>query len=229
MNHLAGALAWLADPSHWGGPTGILARLWEHCWYSALALLLAAAVAIPAGLFIGHTGRFRGLVVPLTGALRALPTLGVLTALAVSMGLGLSQAIVPSTLALAVLAIPPLLAGAYAGVEAVDPAVVDGARATGLTGRQVVLGVELPLAAPLIIGGVRAAALQVIATATISAYLGLGGLGRFILDGQAVGNYPLMLAGAVLVVALALVTDAVAALLQRWLTPKGVRVALAAA
>lgn len=224
MNQFVAALAWLADPAHWTGRDGIGTRLAEHGWYSALALLLAVIVAVPLGLFVGHTGRGRGLAVGVSGGLRALPSLGLLTFLAIAMGLGLRWSIVPSTLVLAVLAVPPLLAGTYSGVEAVDPEVVDGARGTGLSELQIVRDVELPLALPLIWGGVRSAALQVLATATISAYLGLGGLGRYILDGLPVRDYPKMLAGALLVIVLALAVDAVLALVQRRATPRGVHV-----
>lgn len=226
MIQFVDALAWLTDPANWSGPTGIPTRTLEHLWYCLLAIVLAAIIAIPAGLYIGHTGRGRALAIGLTGALRALPSLGLLTLLAVSMGLGLSLAIVPSTIVLAVLAIPPLLAASYSGVEAVDGDVVDGARATGLSEWQIVRRVEVPLAGPLLAGGLRSAMLQVIATATLSAFLGLGGLGRFILDGQAVADYTKMLGGAILVIALALVADGLILLAQRWLVPPGVAIAL---
>lgn len=225
MSFLLAALAWIADPAHWGGSGGIGARLGEHLLYSLLALALAAVVALPLGLYIGHTGRGRGLAVGLSGALRALPSLGLLTFLAVALGIGINGVLLPSTLVLAVLAVPPMLAGAYAGVEGIDPDVVDGARATGMSERQIVTGVEMPLAAPMVLGGIRSATLQVIATATIAAYLGLGGLGRFILDGLPVRDYAQMLAGAVLVTALALLVDGVLTWLQRRLTTAGVRAA----
>lgn len=225
MSFLWAALLWIADPAHWGGPTGIGARLGEHLLYSLLALALAAVVALPLGLWIGHTGRGRAVAITTTGALRALPSLGLLTFLAVAMGVGISGALVPATIVLAVLAVPPILAGAYAGVESIDPDIVDGARATGLNEWQIVTRVELPLATPMVIGGLRSAMLQVIATATIAAYLGLGGLGRFILDGLPVRDYPQMLAGAVLVTSLALLVDGVLVALQRSVVSVGVRTA----
>lgn len=226
MNQLLDAFAWLADPAHWSGSGGIGTRILEHVYYSLLALVLAIVAAVPAGLFIGHTGKGRAVAIGLTGALRALPSLGLLTFLAVSMSLGLRLAIVPSTIVLAILAIPPLLAAAYAGVEAVDADVVDGARATGLNEWQIVTRVEVPLAAPLLVGGLRSATLQVIATATLSAYLGLGGLGRFIFDGQAVRDYTQMLGGAIVVIALALAVDGLILLAKRYLLPQGVGIAL---
>lgn len=226
MNQFFDAFAWLADPAHWSGATGITARTLEHIWYCLLALILALIIAVPTGLYIGHTGRGRAFAIGLTGALRSLPSLGLLTLLAVTMSLGLRLAIVPSTIVLAILAVPPLLAASYSGVEAVDGDVVDGARATGLSEWQIVGRVEVPLAAPLLVGGLRSAVLQVIATATLSAFLGLGGLGRFILDGQAVADYTKMLGGAILVIAMALITDALILLAQRWLVPPGVAIAL---
>lgn len=226
MNLLADAVTWLTDPAHWAGPGGIAARIAEHLAYSALALALAAAVALPLGLYVGHTGRLRGLAIAVSGALRAMPTLGLLTLLALALNLPLALSIVPSTAVLAVLAVPPLLAGAYAGVEAIDPATIDGARATGLSERQIVARVELPLAAPMLLGGVRSAVLQVLATATVSAYLGLGGLGRYLLDGLAVRDFPQMLGGAVVVIVLALAADGLLALAQRATLTPGVRAAL---
>jgi len=229
MNQIIDAFGWIFTPASWSGSGGIGIRILEHLWYTLLAIALAAVIALPAGLFIGHTGKGRSIAIGLTGALRALPSLGLLTFLAVTMGLGLNLAIVPSTIVLAILAIPPLLAASYSGVEAVDGEVVDGARATGLTEWQIVSRVEVPLAGPLLVGGLRSAMLQVIATATLSAYLGLGGLGRFIFDGQAVRDYALMLGGAIVVIALALSIDGLILLAKRLLLPPGVDIALGTA
>lgn len=226
MIQFTDTFAWLLDPANWTGSSGIPIRVLEHLWYCFLALVLAIVIAVPSGLYIGHTGRGRGFAIGLTGALRALPSLGLLTLLAVTMGLGLRLVIVPSTIVLAVLAIPPLLAAAYSGVEAVDGDVVDGARATGLSEWQIVRRVEIPLAGPLLVGGLRSAILQVIATATLSAYLGLGGLGRFIFDGQAVRDYTQMLGGAIIVIALALMIDGLILLAQKLLVPEGIGIAL---
>lgn len=226
MNQIIDAFRWIVNPANWSGSGGIGIRILEHLWFTLLAIALAAVVALPAGLFIGHTGKGRSVAIGLTGALRALPSLGLLTLLAVTMGLGLNLAIVPSTIVLAILAIPPLLAASYSGVEAVDGEVVDGARATGLNEWQIVTRVEVPLAGPLLVGGLRSAMLQVIATATLSAYLGLGGLGRFIFDGQAVRDYTVMLGGAIVVIALALTIDGLILLAKRLLLPPGVGIAL---
>ncbi|GEL19812.1 ABC transporter permease [Pseudonocardia asaccharolytica] len=210
---------WLFDPAHWSGPQGIAARLVEHLGYTALTLLIAIAVAIPLGAWIGHSGRGGFLVVGSANGLRALPTLGLLVLLAGFIGIGLLGPLV----ALVILAIPPVLAGTYAGVRNVDPAVVDAAVGMGMRGRAVLLRVELPNALPLIIGGIRSAVLQVISTATIAAYVALGGLGRFIIDGLAVRDYPQMIAGSILVALLAIVADLVLAGLQKLLVSPGLR------
>lgn len=214
MSVFSEAISWLTDGSHWQGDDGFPHRIEQHVGYTALTVVIATAIAVPLGLWIGHTGRLRGLAVGVTGALRALPTLGLVTLMVLWRGIGLT----PPTVALVVLAIPPLLAGAYAGLESVDRATIDAARAIGMTEWQVLGRVELPLAAPLILGGVRSAVLQVVATATIGAYVGLGGLGRYLLDGLAVRDYAQMLAGSLVIVVLALVLDGLFALLQRALT-----------
>ncbi|HEV7182936.1 MAG TPA: ABC transporter permease [Leifsonia sp.] len=219
MTDILAAFGWLSDPANWAGPGGIPTRLAEHLWYSALTLLIAAVIAVPIGLAVGHTGRFRGLAVGLSGALRAIPTLGLLVYLAV---VTLNLSIVPPLIALTILAIPPLLAGAYSGIESVDPRTVDAARAMGMTELQILTKVELPLSLPLIIGGLRSAALQVIATWTVAAILPVGGLGRYLIDGLAVRRYDEMLGGSILVVALALLVDGVFALLQKLVVPGGV-------
>ncbi len=219
MTDFIAAFAWLGDPAHWAGPAGIPARLWEHIWYSGFTLLLAAIIALPIGLAIGHTGRGRGAAVSISGALRAIPTLGLVVFLALELG-GLD--ITSPLIALTILAIPPVLAGAYAGVDAVDKGTVDAARAMGMTEFQILGKVELPLALPLLIGGLRSAMLQVIATWTVAAILPVGGLGRFLFDGLSVRAYDEMLAGSILVVVLALVTDGVFAIIQRLVVPRGV-------
>jgi len=183
-----------------------------------VTLVVACIIALPIGLAVGHTGKGRGVAVQFSGALRALPTLGVLLLLATWLGLGFG----PPLVAMVLLALPPLIAGAYAGVEAVDRQTIDAARSIGMTGWQVLFKVELPLALPIIIGGVRSACLQVIATWTVAAYLPLGGLGRYIYDGYAVQNYAEMLGGSIVVIILALVADGVFAIVQRLVVPRGV-------
>jgi osmoprotectant transport system permease protein len=201
MNYFAQATAWIADNLY--GPNGVLARTWEHLWYTVLAVVLASLVAIPLGYLVGHTRRGRGLVVASSGAARALPTLGVITLFALVFGIGL----LAPMLALVLLAIPSVLAGAYAGVEAIDPRTVDAARAMGMSEWQILARVEMPLGLPLLLGGLRSATLQVVATATLAAYVGAGGLGRFLFLGLKTQDYPQMLASALLVVALALIME----------------------
>ncbi|TXL62345.1 ABC transporter permease [Aeromicrobium terrae] len=211
MSVASDTIDWLTDHAHWVGDDSIPLRVTQHVEYSLLTVAVASAVALPIGLAIGHTGRLRGVAVAVTGALRALPTLGVLTYFVLLSGIGLKAPI----LALTLLAIPPLLAGAYSGLESVDRATIDAARAIGMTEWQVLRKVEVPLALPLIVGGIRSATLQVVATATIAAYVGLGGLGRYLIDGLQLGDYPRMVAGSVLVIAVALILDGVFVLLQR--------------
>ena len=217
-------LDWLLDGSRWQGGEGIPLRVWQHVAYSAIAVAIAGLIAVPLGLWVGHTGRARFLAVNLTGVLRAVPSLGLLFASLMVLGpripgdLGVH---VPVQVVLVVLAVPPILAGAYAGVEAVDPAARDAARGMGMHGSEVLWRVELPCALPLIASGVRSAILQVVATATLAATVGLGGLGRYLIDGLAVRDYAQMAGGAVLVAALALFLDFLAATLQRLVVSPG--------
>ncbi|HEX6353614.1 ABC transporter permease [Actinophytocola sp.] len=217
-------LTWLFDPDHWSGPTGIPARILEHLGYTALTVLVAAAIAIPLGAVIGHTGRGTFLIAGLSNGLRALPELGLLTLLVLLTYVGL----LPVVISLVVLALPPILAGTYAGIRNVDRAVVDAARGMGMRGGAVLWRVELPNALPLILGGLRSATLQVIATATIAAYVALGGLGRFVIDGNNAGagspdGYPQMAAGAIVIAVLALVVEGVLELVQRLVVSPGLR------
>lgn len=217
-------LAWLTDGSHWSGGEGIPLRVWEHVLYSGIALVVAALVAVPLGLVVGHTGRGRFLAVNITGTFRAIPSLGLLFASLMILSPRLSgeaSVLVPTELVLVVLAIPPILAGAYAGVENVEGAARDAARGMGMTGAEVLWRVEVPCALPLIASGLRSAALQVIATATLAATVGLGGLGRYLIDGLSVRDYAQMASGALLVAALALLVDLAASLLQRAVVSPG--------
>lgn len=220
---IAGIWTWLTTPASWQGSDGILARLGEHTAYSLVVVVIAALVAIPLGLWVGHTGRGQWLV-STANALRAVPTLGLLFAVTLIVGphLGGDVAfLLPSVVVLVLLAIPPILGGAYAGVEAVDPAARDAARGVGMTPGEVLRQVELPCALPLLMSGLRSAVLQVVATATIAAYVGLGGLGRFLIDGIAGGDYPQTAGGALLVALLALVADGVLAIVQRLVVSPG--------
>ncbi len=220
MNQLFDAFAWLADPLHWSGPSGIPMRLGEHLWYTVLGVGIAAVIAVPLGLVVGHTHRGRGLAVTASGAARALPTLGLVTLFGLLAGIGLLAPV----LAFVILAIPSLLAGAYSACEAVDPRTVDAARAQGMTEWQILVRVELPLGMPLLISGLRSATLQVISTAMLAAYIGNGGLGRYIFLGLKTQDYPQMLGGSLLVIALAIVLEVILLTVQRLTAPRGTAV-----
>jgi len=215
-----GTLGFLLDGSNWavGDNDGFPQRILEHLGYTAIAVAIAFLIAFPLGALIGHTGRAAFLAINAGNAGRALPTLGVLMLVVALAGTGL----VPSTVALVILAIPPILTATYAGVSSVDPATVDASHGVGMTDVQVALRVEVPDALPIIFGGIRNATLQVVSTATIAAYVGLGGLGRYLFDGLALRDYPRVVAGAILVALLAVALDLLLAALQRRLVSPGV-------
>ena len=220
---IAAVWAWLTSPQHWAGNDGIATRIGEHLLFTAVTIAVAAAVALPVGLWVGHRGRGQW-IVGSANAVRAVPSLGLLFAVAMWLGSRLpgdAAFLVPSLLALVVLAIPPLLSGTYAGVESVDAAARDAARGMGMTATQVLWRVEFPCALPLLLSGLRSATLQVIATATIASFISLGGLGVFLVDGLASGDYPQMAGGAILVAALALTVDIALAGVSRLLVSPG--------
>ncbi len=229
MGLLLDALRWIFDGSHWQAgslsPLPIQDRLLEHLLYTVVAVGVAALIALPLGFFIGHTGKGRQFVITFTGSMRALPTLGLLFFLLMVFGYFLSYdtaPIVGATIAFVILAIPSMLAGAYSGLESVQREIIDAARANGMTEWQILTQVEIPLGLPLIVGGVRSAVLQVIATVTIASYAGLGGLGRVITSGIGFNDYDLILGGALLVTALALTVDGLFAIVQRATATKGI-------
>jgi osmoprotectant transport system permease protein len=208
MNFVQEAISYLLTAGNWTGPVGLATRIAEHLQYTALAVGGSALIAVPLGMLIGHTGRGTLLVVGLVNGLRALPTLGVLLLGVLIFGLGLG----PPLVALMLLGVPSLLAGTYAGIASVEPTVIDAARAMGMTEAQVLLRVEVPNAMPLILGGLRNATLQVVATATVAAYASLGGLGRYLIDGIKMREFQLALVGALMVAAVALILDGLLAL-----------------
>ena len=196
-------LAWFLNAETWTGSDGIGVRLLQHVAIALVVLVVAALLALPAGVLIGHRRGGGGFVVVLAGAARAVPTLGLLTLLGLALGIGLGAPMI----ALVILAVPPLLTGAYSGIASTDAATVDAARAIGLSEGQIVRGVELPLAAPIIVGGLRSATLQVVATTTLAAYTADAGLGRYIFTGLKSRDYGELIGGSLLVVLLALVLD----------------------
>ncbi|MGY2079173.1 ABC transporter permease [Modestobacter sp. SYSU DS0657] len=216
MNLWQEALQYLNDPYNWTRPSGILDLLVEHLRISGVAVLAAVLLAVPLGALLGHTGRGGGFTVALSNVSRAVPTLALLTIFAVTpIGFGPTA----TTIALAVFAFPPVLTNTYVGFRGVDRDVVEASRAMGMSERQVLLRAELPLATPLLMTGVRTAAVQVVATATLAALVAGGGLGRIINLGFGQQDYGTVLAGALLVAALAVLTEVLLAALSWALTP----------
>ncbi len=203
MNVVNEVIAWLTDPAHWSGPEGIPVRTLQHLWYSLLATAVAAAIALPIGVLIGHTGRGAVFAVNLTNLGRAIPTLGILILVFTLAGFG----IIPVLVALTALAVPPIVTNSYIGVRSVDREVREAAEGMGMRGRQVLWKVELPVAMPLIMAGIRTSTVQVVATATLAAFVGLGGLGRYLIDGLSQRDLPQVVGGAILVAVLSLLTE----------------------
>jgi len=229
MDFLAEVAAWFTDPASWSGRDAIPARVGEHLALSGVSLLAGLAIALPLGLFIGHTRRWAGVVVALANVGRAVPSVGIL-GIALVLTLPLVAAIdlrnirTPATLiALTALAIPPMVVNTYVGVRDVDPDAVEAARGMGMREAQVLRRVELPLALPVLLAGVRTAALQVIATATLGAIISAGGLGQYIVVGFALNDMPRLFGGSVLVMALALASEGLFALAQRAAVSPGLR------
>jgi osmoprotectant transport system permease protein len=224
MDLIAVTVQWLADSAHWQGTNGIPARLVEHVALSGVSLLFAAFVALPLGLWIGHTGRYSSIVVTSANAWRALPSfavIGLLVPFTTVLDPNLGFTLYPTLVAMIVLAGPPILVNAYQGIADVDDDLVEAARAMGMKERQILLGVEIPIALPVLATGIRSAAVQVIATATLGATFGFGGLGRFIVLGDANKDNGELFGGVVLVGALALTTLGLFLLLERRLVSAG--------
>ncbi|GAA2093588.1 ABC transporter permease [Actinomadura alba] len=219
MNILGLFWEWFSDSANWQGTDGIPTRLLEHVWYSGLSLLIAAAIGLPLGLLTGHTGRGGFVAASLANFARALPTLGIVILVVLIYGVGLG----PVLTALIALAVPPVLVNTYEGIRNVDADIKDAARGMGMTGPEVLFKVEIPAAMPLILLGLRTAAIQIVATATVAAYVSLGGLGRYIFDGFQRQDYKAVVGGSVLVVLLAVIVAGIFLALRRLLVPAGVR------
>ena len=229
MDLIARTLAWLTDPLHWAGPNGIPNRLIEHVGLSAGALLIALAIALPVGLWIGHSRRFAWVATSSATLWRALPSLAL-----IAMVLPITAAIdpqagfkiYPTAVAMVVLAIPPILVNAHSGVAEVEPDMVEAGRGQGMTGWQVLTRVELPLAMPVIVAGIRSAAIQVVATQTLGAIVGGPGLGGYLVEGFAtfsLGGDAEVVAGVILVASVVIAVEAAFAVAQYLLTPRGLR------
>jgi osmoprotectant transport system permease protein len=220
MDIFADAIAWLTSPEQYEGADALPLRIGEHLFFTFIAVLIAAVIAIPVGYLIGHTGKGREIAVGISGAARALPSFGLILLLVLL--IGVTQKPLAAFIAFVLLAVPSILAGAYSGLESIDRRIIDSARAVGMTEWQILRKVEIPLGLPLLIGGIRSAALQVVATVTLAAYIGLGGVGLYIIAGLALREFDQMLGAAIVIVVLALVIDTLFALLQRFITPRGV-------
>ena len=216
MSFLASVAGWFADPAHWQGSDGIPTRVLEHLQLSGLSVAVAAALALPVGLYIGHTGRAAFLAVNVANLGRALPSLAILAfALPVSFALGLGLGFWPTFMAMVPLAIPPILTNAYVAIRSADPDPVEAARGMGMRELQVLRAVEIPAGLPIILGGLRTASVNVIATATLGAIVAGPALGRYIVDGFALQDHERLFAGALLVAILALGTELGFGVLER--------------
>lgn len=226
MDFFLQVIRWMTDPSHWDGPDGIPIRLAEHIGISAASIVIATAVAFPVGLWIGHTRRGVGFAINLANLGRAIPSLaaiGIVVPFTQAIDPDAGFSIYPTLVAMVVLAIPPILVNTFTGVAQVDRDLVESARGMGFREREILARVEVPVAVPVIIGGVRSAAVQVIATATLGAIYGLGGLGRYVVDGIAQNDDAKLFSGVILVAVLALASEGGLALIQRQATSPGLR------
>ena len=226
MELLGGIAGWFADPAHWQGPAGVPARIGEHFGLSVGALAIAAVIGLVAGIWVGHTGRGATLTVNLANLGRALPTfavMGIVLPVTAAIDNQAGFKVYPAVIALVVLAIPPILVNAYAGIRGVDPEIVEAGRATGMRERQVLWQVEVPLALPVVLAGLRSATSQIIATATLAAVFGGPGLGRLLVEGYAQRNYPMMWAGVILVGVLFALAEVAFVVVGRFVTPAGVK------
>lgn len=224
MNLIEETAAWLSDPTNWSGAAGIPTRVVEHLVLSMAALALTVAIALPIGLLVGHTRRGATLAVNLANIGRALPTLALITIvlpITAAFDPQLGFKVYPTLIALVVLGIPPILVNAYVGISGVDAELVESARGMGLREGQILVGVEIPVALPVLAGGIRSAATQIVATATLGAIFGGVGLGRYLVEGIAQNDNGKIFGGVTLVAALCLATEAVFALIQRRVTSPG--------
>lgn len=230
MEFFGEVVAWLGDPANWSGPGGVPARLGEHAVLSVVPLAVGIAIAVPAGAWIGHTGRGANLVINIANVGRAIPSLAILAlatmllqAWLVEIGLRAVASEVATMIAMTALAIPPILTNTYVGVSEVDRDLVEAGRGLGMRAGEVLRRVELPIALPVMLVGIRTAAVQVVATATLGAVFATGGLGRFIIDGIAQRDHAEVFAGGMLVALLSMLTEVGFTIVQRRATSPGLR------
>ena len=216
MTLLGDVARWFADPEHWQGPHGIPVRILEHLELSGLAVAVALVIAAPIALYLGHTGRGGFIAINVANIGRALPSLALLAlGLVVAISLGLGLGFWPTMFALVPLAIPPIMTNVYVAVREVDRDIVDAARGMGFSDGEILRNIEIPLGLPLMLAGIRTAAVNVVATATLGALVAGGALGRFIVDGLALREFDQLVAGAILVALLAIVTELTFSALER--------------
>jgi len=208
---------WFASPEQWQGSDGLGHRIGQHLYYVAVSMSIALVIALPVGIGLGHWGRGGLLAINIANIGRAVPSFGLIILMFLLVGFGF----LPVLVALVALAIPPMVTNSYVGMQSVDPAVRQSAKALGLSGWQQLWQVELPIAVPLVMAGVRTSAVQVMSTATLAAYVGLGGLGRYLIDGLAQQQLAQVVGGAIVVAILAVCTEVILAGVQRLVTPRG--------
>lgn len=224
MEFLGDVAGWFTDPGIWQGSGGIPNRVLEHLLLSVPAVALAAVLSVPVGVYLGHRNRGALFAISVANIGRALPSFAVLVlAIPFSIRLGLGLSYWPAFAALFLLAIPPVLTNSYTGVREVAPGIVESSRGMGLTERQILVDIEIPMATPVILTGLRVSAVQVVATATLAALIGGGGLGRYIIDGLATRDIVEVFGGAVLVAGLSILTEVSFALAERALVSPGIR------
>jgi osmoprotectant transport system permease protein len=219
VSTLFDVLHWFLDPVHWNGSDGVPVRFAQHVQLSAESVAIGAVIALPAGILLGHFGRFGNLAINVSNIGRAVPSFGILVITVQLFGLG----DLPIIISLTALAIPPMVTNSYVALREVDADIKEAARGMGYRELAQILRVELPLAVPLIMAGVRTSAVQVVATATLAALIAGGGFGRYVVDGLAQQNYTMLVAGAILVALLALATELALAGAERLLVPRGIR------
>lgn len=219
MSILVRVAEWFTNPIHWTGTDGIPTRLVEHLQISAISVVIAAVIALPIGIVLGHYGKLGNLAINVSNVGRAVPSFALLVLAFQIFGLGLT----PIIIALVALAIPPMVTNSYVALREVDPDIKEAARGMGYRELAQILRVEIPLAVPLLMAGIRTSAVQVVATATLAALIAGGGFGRYIVDGLDEQDYTKLVAGAILVALLALATEVGLAGLERLLIPRGIR------
>jgi len=219
MSTITDVVRWFLDPAHWSGTEGIPVRLAQHVQLSAESVAIGALLALPVGIALGHYGRFGNLAINISNVGRAVPSFGILVIAVQVFGLG----DLPIIISLTALAIPPMVTNTYVALREVDPDMKEAARGMGYREFAQILHVELPLAVPLIMAGVRTSAVQVVATATLAALIAGGGFGRYVIDGLSQQDYAMLVAGAILVALLALATELALAAAERLLVPRGIR------